>query len=121
MHVQLGAEFGDDRLRGPRSPCDPVTGPERSGCQERQDSGHVPHRWAEHDVLRDRAWAEYQSLVISQRDQADTDVPRYQRLLAGSGVHRAQPVFDLPDLRGTGFQLLEAHGQATQQISVTWA
>ncbi len=39
----------------------------------------------------------------------------------GPGFIALSQSFDLPDLRGTGFQLLEAHGQATQQISVTWA
>jgi len=39
----------------------------------------------------------------------------------GPGFIALSQSFDLPDLRGTGFQSLEAHGQATQQISVTWA
>lgn len=38
----------------------------------------------------------------------------------GPGFVALNQFFDLPDLHGTGFQALEAHGQATQQISVTW-
>jgi len=39
----------------------------------------------------------------------------------GPGFVALNQFFDLPDLRGTGFQSLDAHGQATQQNSVTWA
>jgi hypothetical protein len=38
----------------------------------------------------------------------------------GPGFVALNQFFDLPDLRGTGFQLLQAQGHATQQISVTW-
>ncbi len=38
----------------------------------------------------------------------------------GPGFVALNQSFDLPDLRGTGFQSLDAHGQATQQNSVTW-
>jgi hypothetical protein len=38
----------------------------------------------------------------------------------GPGFVALNQFFDLPDLRGTGFQSLDAHGQATQQNSVTW-
>jgi hypothetical protein len=40
--------------------------------------------------------------------------------LPGPGFVTLTQFFDLPDLRGTGFQSLDAHGQATQQNSVTW-
>jgi hypothetical protein len=38
----------------------------------------------------------------------------------GPGFIALNQFFDLPDLRGNGFQSLDAHGQATQQISLTW-
>jgi len=38
----------------------------------------------------------------------------------GPGFVALSQSFDLPDLRATGFQSLDAHGQATQQNSVTW-
>ncbi len=38
----------------------------------------------------------------------------------GPGFVALNQFFDLPDLRGPGFQSLDAHGQATQQNSVTW-
>ena len=38
----------------------------------------------------------------------------------GPGFVALNQSFDLPDLRGTGFQSVDAHGQATQQNSVTW-
>jgi hypothetical protein len=40
--------------------------------------------------------------------------------LPGPGFVAMNQIFDLPDLHGTGFQSVEAQGQATQQISVTW-
>ena len=39
----------------------------------------------------------------------------------GPGFVVLNQSFDLPDLRGVGFQSVEAQGQAIQQISVTWA
>jgi hypothetical protein len=41
--------------------------------------------------------------------------------LPGPGFVTLSQFFDLPDLRGPGFQSLEAHGQAIQQTSVTWS
>lgn len=39
---------------------------------------------------------------------------------AGPGYIALHQFFDLPDLHGSGFQSLEAHGQAIQQNSVAW-
>lgn len=40
--------------------------------------------------------------------------------LPGPGFVALNQFIDLPDLRDAGFQSLDAHGQATQQNSVTW-
>jgi hypothetical protein len=40
---------------------------------------------------------------------------------AGPGFIALNQFFDLPDLLSTGFQSVELHGQAIQQIGVTWA
>jgi len=61
-----------------------------------------------------KAWS---SPVGTRPTQALLDTSAFS---PGPGFVAFSQFFDLPDLHGMGFQSLDAHGQAIQQISVTW-
>jgi hypothetical protein len=61
-----------------------------------------------------KAWSEP---VGTTPTQALLDTSAF---LPGPGFVAMNQFFDLPDLHGTGFQSVDAQGQATEQISVTW-